>query len=110
MQALLFDKVRSKKILLWERRDLCKMTNPKANLLLTFHEARVSLHSAEMRVKVLYTSSLQSSEDDLESRSSFRSEEDLEHSIKKQLVDAIWLHDDLPKVKSIITERPRLLR
>ena len=61
MQALLFDKVRSKKILLWERRDLCKMTNPKANLLLTFHEARVSLHSTEMRVKVLYTGALQSS-------------------------------------------------
>ena len=61
MQALLFDKVRSKKILLWERRDLCKMTNPKANLLLTFHEARVSLHSAEMRVKVLYNGAVYSS-------------------------------------------------
>ena len=38
-----------------------RMTNPKANLLLTFHEALVSLHSAEMRVKVLYTGALQSS-------------------------------------------------
>ena len=34
------------------------MTNPKADLLLTFHEARVSLHSTEMRVKVLYTGAL----------------------------------------------------
>ena len=37
------------------------MTNPKADLLLTFHEARVSLHSAEMRVKVLYTGAVYSS-------------------------------------------------
>ena len=40
---------------------VCKMTNPKADLLLTFHEARVSLHSAEMRVKVLYTGAVYSS-------------------------------------------------
>ena len=39
---------------------VCKMTNPKADLLLTFHEARVSLHSAEMRVKVSYDGAMHS--------------------------------------------------
>ena len=57
----------------------------------------------------LETSSLQSSEDDLELESSQSSEDDLEHSKKNQLGYAIS-NDDLDKVKSILTERPDLLR